>query len=291
MVIPPDGVSVACDWNTTDSVTYTWTNLTEDGDADGGDYRISSASNPTPVGAKTRNTVTATASAGTSRGLGLSIAPVGKSVKQVTGGLRLRATANAVIAASVTFSGQPAALNLAQEGSFKYVCAIWLDADTTISSVTVGGQALTRIGQARNTAASPDMTVEFWAIDVVNGSPTGNVVVNFAGAISTTLLLETYQFYGVGSVGTPQSVTGNATGAALAVTVEENGFILAATIRQTEAQTTTWTGVEEHGDAAFSSLAASSAQRPLCDREINRTIQAVGSASGQYATLAIAFNP
>ena len=160
----------------------------------------------------------------------------------------------------------------------------------------VYGNAMTSLGSVVNTAASPDLICHFFHIDVTQaGGASGSIVVT----ASTTITLSParfvkWAFYGVGSISAVQSAQGNATGAAVNIDVSEGGTILALHSRTTDTQTVTWTGVENLVDVSTGSvtvLRTAAAQHSYSDAETGRTVQATGSASGQYATLAIALNP
>ena len=186
--------------------------------------------------------------------------------------------------------------DISTRGTFKLVMAFVLEANVTISSVTVGGSPASRLGQIVNTTASPDLVLEVWTIDVTAGSPSGTIAVTLSGNITSSVFLVRHQLYNVRSVGAAQTVSGDATGAAVNVDTLSGSYLVAYHIRAAQGQTVTWTGVDETTDfdltiSALPFARFSCGERAACDAETGRTVQAVGSASGQYATLAMAFHP
>lgn len=278
--VPDRGAGVVFAYNGTDTATFTFNGgVTEDLDIDGGDMRAGSAS----ISTAGRISSTVVGSAGVVIPISVGLRPLDD--KGVGGGFNC--FAGRLSADPITVDSFP---NNVSRGSCKIVIGIQIETDQTIVGVTIGGQALTRIAQVTNTAASPDLHAEFWSIDIVNGSPTGNVIIDFSAAPGPSVTMSKWYFYGINSLGTPQSVTGNGTGNAVSVDVKKGGVILALSMHPA-AETTAWTGVAQVVDFATVDYASSIAQRLMCDEETGRVVQAVGSASGQYATLAMAFNP
>jgi hypothetical protein len=279
--VPVNGAGVVFAYNGTDTATFTFNGgVTENLDIDGGDMRAGCAS----ISTAGRIASTVVGSAGSVIPIAVGIRPIYD--KNVGGGFSHYAGRSS--ADPLTIDAFP---NNVSRGSCKLVVGIQTESDVTILGVTIGGQPFTRIGQALNSAASPDLHAEFWIIDLVGGSPTGNVIVDFSAAPGVSTIVSKYFLYGVNSIGTAQSVTGNGTGNALAVDVSKGGVILALHIRAGNTETTVWTGAAQFVDVDSGAFAYSLAQRLMCDAETGRVIQAVGSASGQYATLAMAFNP
>jgi hypothetical protein len=279
--VPEKGAGVVFAYNGTDTATFTFNGgVTEDLDIDGGDMRAGCAS--TTTSGRIASTVVTTA--GNVIPLAVGIRPLDD--KSVGGGFSHYA--GRLSADPLTIDAFP---NNVSRGSCKLVVGVMTESDVTIVGITVGGQSLTRIGQALNSGASPDLHAEFWAIDLVGGSPTGNVIIDFSAAPGVSTIVSKWFLYGVNTIGPAQGVTGSGTGNALAVDVSKGGVILALHIRAGNTETTVWTGAAQFVDVDSGAFAYSLAQRLMCDAETGRVIQAVGSASGQYATLAMAFNP
>jgi len=284
-----DGLGLAGAFNITDTATFTWTNITEDADADVGTYRLSSAHDLTPAVADTYASITAATSSGVCQAAYVSVNPQQLS-GIIRGGQYFTRDAGIAGTTSTYPAGTPAA-NHTGAGSFKLVVFVGVESDTDISSVTYDGVAMTQIGSVANTGASPDIRIKAFATDITQADPDNNIVVNMAASVSTTLFVRFWRLYGVGSVGAAGSQQGNAAGASFTVDVNQGGLIIGMTVRGTDTQTTTWTGVTEMSDYDAGPAAVSMASQYNCAAETGRTIQATGSASGQYATLAIPFNP
>lgn len=289
LTIPIGGVAVAASMNPTDTATFTWNGgFTENVDADAGDFRESAASIVTPATAIQRLISTVTVSADFHYKNMLGIPP------KVRPYVRGRCTSfnGSFEVDPMTVESFTIASVSTGRGNYKFIFTVLGNADQTITSVTYGGSAMTQIGLIRNTGPSPDVFIQVFAIDVVAGSPTGDVVIDWSAVPDGFMSYSAHALYGVGSVGTVASTSGNATGAAVSVNVSEGGCILAWHVRFDESQTITWTGVDEVDDrsAAFTARVGL-AERYICTAESGRSVQAVGSASGQYATLAIPFNP
>jgi hypothetical protein len=70
-------------------------------------------------------------------------------------------------------------------------------------------------------------------------------------------------------------------------------MIMAAHLRADEPQAARWTGLQKRRDMmqpSDTNMRLGIADRFLCEAETGRVIQVTGSASGQYCTLAVAFN-
>jgi hypothetical protein len=277
--------------DTTDTVTFSWASLTEDVDQDGGDSRIGSAKNGTPAGSATSLSETITISSSTLAAcMLLAILPT--NVVGVTGGL---IAASSVASAGTTWTNT-SFTDFTGLGDFKLVVGVMASGNVTITGATFNGNAMTSLGSIVNTGSSPDLICHFFHIDVTQaGGASGNIVVtSSASTPSSPARIAKWAFYGVGSISAVQSAQGNATGAAVNIDVADGGTILAIHTRLTDTQTVTWTGAQECQDNSTGSLVfirSSIAQYSYAAAETGRAIQATGSASGQYATLAIALNP
>jgi len=291
----PGSLVLAASMCTPDTATFTWSGLTEDTDADAGAYRSTSARLAAPTSGKTRLIATARPSVIDYVGDPVAVAVHPKIAPPAVAGGFVGGDFNYFFQSTTLTLTQPIPTTKAGHGSFKCVLALFFESDVAITGITLGGSAMTRIGQARNTAAAPDLTLEFWTIDIVNGAPSGNVVVTCSPAnTGDELWAEFYHLYGVGSVGAAQATTGNGTSSQVAVNVAEGGMILAAHLRADETQTTSWTGLQKRRDMTSPSdanMRLGIADRFLCEAETGRLIQVTGSASGQFCTLAIPFNP
>ncbi len=284
----------------TDTITATWSGLTEDRDADAGDHAISIASKTTAAAGKTDLAVTMTPSASSiCRAAGLALHKTGSRLR---GGFRCanHSTIIAVGATSVTIAnatlGNKRLTDYTGLGSFKLLLFIGIEANCTITGVTFNGNAMTSVGSVTNTGASPDLTMAVFSIDVTQGAPSGDIVVSFSASITGTLNITPACMYNVSSVGTPATATANAASAGVTLTVTDGNHILAAHIRSTDTQTITWTGVNKCNVEGLTSAggitanAWSAADWPDANAETNRAITPTGSASGQCATIAVALS-
>lgn len=297
LVMSEGGLALLVTENQTDTATHTINGgLTKDLDIDGGDMRAVSGSLVTPATAVTRITSTVVASAGFSPNF---LSPIGirrlddKGVGVSPHGF-IGGTGIVFGTPQTELASDPGGPDMTGCGTFKIVLMIVMRSAATINSITINGVAFTRISQTRNTNASPALTAEIWVAEVANDVPSGNIVYTFSADPGQYICVQRFHLYDVQSVGTPQTVQGNATGAALAVSVSKGGVILASTIRDNQASTVTWTGVTEKCEFNVTTAPAftwGGGDRFMCDDEVNRTVQAVGSVSGQYCTMAIAFNP
>lgn len=291
---PIGGVTAGSVMNTTDTVTFTWTGpLTERTDADAGDMRLSSADSLTAAASEVRSTAVATGTGGTGR-MGGAITAVPVSHTGVRGGMIAR-TSIAVTGATVTFAASMVETNHTNAGSFKLLFVFACEVDTiTPNSVTYNGSAMTLVGSVVNTGASPDIKIYAYAIDVTQVAPNGAVVVTWSATMGTgaTFDYSLTRLYGVNSVGTAGTSQGNGTTASTTVNVSAGGLILGFQIRSTAADNTnTWTGLDEISDQDVSGFGMTVASRWQCAAETARAISCLNSASGQYAMLAIPFNP
>jgi hypothetical protein len=286
--IPLGGSTMAAAFNADDTLTFTWTGVTEDADADVGTFRLSSAHTTSPA-AETRDTVTATASGGVAR------AALASAIRAdhvgVTGG-KVISTNLTNVATSSFGTNTPTLTNHEGAGSFKLVALVEYENNVSITGATFDGVAMTLLGSVINTGVSPNLRIYAFGIDVTQADASGTLTFTLSGSTTDTFAISLYRLYGVGSVGTPGSVQATTgTGASFTVNVSQGGFILGAHIRATDTQTTTWTGLEETVDVDNGAYAKSEAHRWNCAAETGRTIQAVGNATGAHATLAIPFNP
>jgi hypothetical protein len=285
--LPKDAIFVGAVENTTDTVTTAWSGAPEDVDADVGDFAFSAA-HSAPATAKTTLAVTATVSAAnTSPFTGLTILPPGEKVR---GGFRKLSSAS-FLGTSATFTSA-SITDYTGLGSFKLIAVAAFEANASIAGISFNGNAMTQIGQIVNTGASPDLALGIFAIDVTPAAPSGNIVVTASANILGALcFLSTFCFYDVGSIGLAQSAQGSATGATVNVDVAEGGAIIAAHFRADQTQTISWSGVQELYEVASTAANFGIADWAHADAEVGRAVQATGSASGQYATIAVALNP
>lgn len=286
--IPARGQALADIVVLTDTLSLTWTDLTERSDADVGAYRLSAASTASAVVSPTDIANSITISGSDSHGItGLSIPPTDIVL---SGGIRRVTPVGAVnfTATAASFS------SYADMGNFKLVVFVMLEENTTITGMTFNGAAMTLIGSSINTAAATDLLIYAFAIDVTTAAPTGSLVATSSVNINgRPVVFAIHQIYGVGNIGTPQGVTGNGLGNAVNVDVANGGMILGAHIRQGITATVAWTGAIENSDGRPGSTpyVISTAGYPYAAAQTGRTIQPVGSVSEEYATLAIPFNP
>ncbi len=281
--IPKDSLLVATSMHVTDTVTYTWTgDVAERVDQDGGLLRVSNADNLTPAVASGDKTITATATASGIMGLLYkSILPNKNLLSTLR---RSRNILNPSGGNSVSITG----LDDSNLTDFKMLVFIAWEFAAGISTVTWVGAAMSLV----HTISVAGASLSVWQIDVTDVNDIGNLVVTFNTTGTGTVSIIRYFCYNVGSIGAIDSdAATTGTGNALAVTVSEGGTILAEHIRGTDTQTITWTGAFEIRDEDEGDFRLGQAYYPHAAAETNRTIQAVGSGSGPWATLALALNP
>lgn len=282
--VPVGASVVAAAMFPTDTVTATWAGVTEDADADVGASRNTSGHTTDQVTAS-NTTISVTPSASTTIHASSLVIP--KNEPKLRGGVR-RYSTTTFNTTTATFSTGTDYTGL---GNFKLVCGIAIEANVTVSSVTFNGNAMTQIASVVYTTPSPDIVLYFYAIDVTQAGPSGSIVITASASITGfNAALTAWHIYNFNSFGTPQSTTGNGTGSAVSVDVTENGMILAIHCRATETQTITWTGVHELVDdsVGLSNLFSyGSADYAHAAAETGRSVQAVGSASGEHATLVL----
>lgn len=293
---PKDSFIVGAGLINTDSVTATWSVLTEVTDIDAGSYRnIAAIGGPTLSPFESIISVTPSVSDGVTFSL-LSVLKKSTSLSTALScSVRSAPMANLFVATTTstfTVAARPNALNFTGLGSFTLYALLSVESDITVSGVTFNGNAMSLVGSAANTAASPDLRTYAYKIAVTQASPSGNLVVTYSSSASGSVGVTLVRVYGGGTDQTIQSISGNAIGAAVNVTVAEGGVILAVTARATDTQVVTWSGVMDPDTAIDAgSHAHSTAMRPYCGAEAGRAVQASGDASGQYVTMAFAINP
>lgn len=293
LVIPERGVAAGTGMATGDTVTHTWnTPLTETSDADFGDYRGTTATLVTPQTAVSRTRNNMTASSGSAHAVAIGICPMNPQF--VRGGSLLAFTVGTGDPQTITQAVALQTINTGM-GFPKLILAVMAESDTTVNGVSINGVSMNRIAQVINSGSTPDIWIDVFELDLTANTIGQTITIDFTGAMANAPMVARFHLYGVGSIGTPKNASGNATGAAVTggVDVARGGAILAFSIRETAGQTITWTGVDEENqvNSVAATLQVGYAQRYLCDAETGRTVQAVGSASGQYVTLAIPFNP
>lgn len=289
VTIPVGGVAIGAAFGSTDTGTFTWSGiLSEDVDVDAGDYRISSASSLTPQTSIQRTASTIANTVNTPLTAVLGICPIGSSF--VRGGSTIwRGLASAD---PTTSAPNLTSSDSTNRGNYKFLVVVATESDSTIMGITFGAGAMTQIASVRNTTATPDLQIEVWAIDIVESNFNGSISIDWSSAPGSTTVIRTYDLYGVGSVGTPQSITGNGTGDAVAVDVAEGGCILGFHMRGGFFSGAAWVGLDERTDLAFdSTFVTTSAERFICSAETGRSVQATGLSAEEYATLVIPFNP
>lgn len=268
----------------TDTVSLSWSSFSEVVDTDAGGQRLGAATGPT-ISAIPGTDIAETVTASGTSTLALLIIAI-----PPPGALAFRWLQNELpTAAGTTYQVVPS-LQLHGMGTVKLVMLTEVEADSLPLGASYAGVAFSLLAEALNTGASPDLSCRILALDVdTAATPEGEVLVT-----GLSLLIPfSYSLFVLKNcrTGDAQTVTGNATGAALAVDVENNGIILANHARATDTQTVTWTGVTEIRDQDAGPYRRSQAFANFLAAEQNRTVQAVGSASGQYATAAVSFNP
>lgn len=286
--IPARGVASMGVFVGTDTSTLTFSGMTEDADLDAGDFRLGAGSVVTPQAAINRLTGSVTSSASNALLVALGILPT--DVRGVRGpcgrGSNITSADPTVVPNSVAGTANTG------KGTFKLILTIMCETDSDVNGVTVNGVAMTRIGQVVNTTPSPDLLIEVWSLDIVDGSPSGDISIDWTAAPGVSVRVHLFRLYGVGAVGTAQTTSGNGTGNAVSVDTAPGGLILGFHIRAAPLDTVSWTGIDEADEVnVASAYKAGYGIRAFCDAETGRSVQPASGSSGEYATLAIAFNP
>lgn len=293
--IPGLAMAIGSSMSETDTQTSTWSGgLTEVYDQDAGDYALSGAiaAAPTaPMQGFSMNSLLDTISgAGVQAGLALAVGPMGRRVE---GGIR-RSTAitSGFSDSSVTTSSRY--FNFTGLGDFKLILTFVYQGDPTVTSVTHNGVAMNVIGHVVNAAASPDLHVYAYQLDITQAAPSGSLVINFSGALpaTTSIGYNIYCMYNVGSISAAVGGTSAvAIGAALALDVSQGGSFIADHVHDTAGDSVTWTGADINVDISSSQVRRSTAYKCHNNAELARPIQATASGAAQNATMAFALNP
>lgn len=166
---------------------------------------------------------------------------------------------------------------------------VQLEENTTISDVTYGGVSMTRIAQANNTSASPDLIHELWQLD--NVTALGDITVTFGGSITADLFCNTA--YVKGTVGTPVTATGNSTGTTSNVAVQDKGAVLCAHMRSDSGQSVTPTGVSEFYDTGSANSEYRNAYGGLngLDADASYSVGFAAGSSSQWSQIAVPIGP
>lgn len=282
--VPRGSIALGAVFAASDTVTLSWSSMSEVVDADAGTCRIGAATRSIETTSPGTDLVeTVTASGSTNLEFILLIIPP-KGTPAIRQQIR-----NTGVAAGSTVTIE-SSLQLHNMGTVKLVMILEVEADGISYGASYAGVAFNVMASVTNTGASPDLDLRILELDVdTDATPEGALLITGISA----LLPYSYHLYVLKNVrnGDAQTTSGNATGAALAVDVENGGIIIAAHIRASDSQTVTWTGVTEIRDTDAGNWRASNGFANALVAEQNRTVQAVGSASGQYATAAVSFNP
>lgn len=286
--IPRDGLAIACAMSLTDTHTFTWSSLTEVFEGDVGDCAMAAAvrtTNATEIpGTDLTETVTVSASA-TVAAFVLTVAPAGGAI----GGRIVQEVSDTGIGPTHTITAGRNRYDNMGVGRLIFVTEV--EADSLPLTVTYDGVSMNLITSILNTGAAPDLELRIFELEVdLTATPDGSFVIS-GTSLGIPFHWSSWVLFNASRVGDFQTVQGNATGAALALDVENGGFIIGTTIRSTDTQTVTWTGINERRDTDFGPGRVAYGWRAQNAAEQNRVVQAVGSGSGQYATLAVAFNP
>lgn len=269
----------------TDTITTTYTNLTENFDADIGPF--AAASGQTTPGSSQDLSVTTTISAGsTSETVLLGCQPVARV--GVKGGIK---DVSAPTVASSAANLSATVFDLTGQGSGTLIVGIAVEGAATVTGVTWGGNVMTARGSIANTGAAPDMQLTFWSIPFTQAAPSGALVATMSGSGNDGLPAGVVQFvlYDIGSFGTAASAQGNAVGAAVNYTGTADGTSLCIAIRATSGLTITWTGALDLGSFSLGAYSLGIAIKQH-DTAGAQSITA-SSTSGQYATLVLPVNP
>lgn len=282
----------------TDTVTFTWTGgVTEVQDTDAGSNRISGAVGA-PLTSADRNFEAVTPTISASGVLLATAMPILRRDTMLSmawfpasnGPISVTTVVGNTITLSSAFY-----LNFAGLGKFRLYTTIGWENDITITGVTLGGNAMTLLGSAINTAASPDLGLATYYYDVdsaVLGS--GDIVVTFSGA-PTRASFWTYRAY-IATDNLNQinqvtaSNTANAAAVAANIAVGNNGHILAFHMRADNTQTVTWSNVTEREDFNSTNYRTCSADALFVDANASLAVTATGSASGQCVLLVHSFS-
>ena len=282
--VPRDSIVLGVAFAASDTVTLSWSSFSEVVDTDAGTCRIGAATRSIETTSPGTDLVETLTSSGSTTLAILLIVIQPKGTPAV----------RAMIRGSGIASGSTVAIEtefqLHHQGTVKLVMILEIEADGLSYGASYAGVAFNVMASVTNTGASPDLDLRILELDVdTDATPEGSL------ELTGTIALGPYSYalYVLKNVrnGDAQTTSGNATGAALAVDVENGGIIIASHIRATDSQTVTWTGVSEVRDSDVGNWRASNGFANALAAEQNRTVQAVGSASGQYATAAVSFNP
>lgn len=288
---PATGGAVAASSKTNLTAGITWTGLTEDGEVNSAEATIGAASSDS-VGFNAGLSVNATT------GASQNFAQSGMSIADTANpGIQISHT---VVSLALTFAAQTT-----QSGSYidqpfwrhgsgtghKLWVAVMAELDVSPTGVTADGNAMSLEASVANTTASPDLRVDLYSVDwPIANSEDPVLAVTYGANQTATIRLVAFLTCNVTATFDEQSVTGNATGAAVSLDIEQDAdCAIAFHMRATNTQTVTWTGLTEILDLDGTAYRASAAAENFLAAETDRTVQAVGSASGQYATLAVSF--
>jgi hypothetical protein len=225
---PLGSIIIGGGYGATDTTAFTWSGLTENFDADIGDYRLSSAVDLTPAAALTARSISANPPT-TPTLINLGIMPLGVT-GQIRGGFE---GWSAATGSASTFTFATTMVNNFNElGNPELVIAVTTEANVTISGVTHNGVAMTSRGSVVNTGATPDLIVHFFSISLTNGAASGNIVVTASASVAGIICnIGVWTLYGVNSYGTLVSNQGApGTGATTSPVVNAGGAALFACI-------------------------------------------------------------
>jgi len=192
---------------------------------------------------------------------------------------------------SITIDGDMSTLfgDLATGDSMTVLIFVTLQENTTISGITYGGVSMTRIAQANNTSASPDLIHECWQLD--NVAALGDDVVTFAGSITADINVNTA--YVQGSVGTPDTSTGNSTGANATVSVADKGAVVCSHMRADHTQLPSPTGVTSifTFGSTNDEYSAALGMRNGLDADASYSVGFSDGSSGQWSQIVVPIDP
>lgn len=170
-----------------------------------------------------------------------------------------------------------------------FVLSFELDVDLASVDVLTTGSVLiataTRIAQARNVVASPNLCAEIWYADL----PTETVVtlgLTMTGLVGgfPTGRCSVYRATGVTNIAADSDAqTSNTAALTSIVDVGDDGFVIAGHARAIDTQTVTWAGVTENDDTDAGALRHSAASAAFVAGQTGLNVTGTGSAAGECA--------
>lgn len=163
------------------------------------------------------------------------------------------------------------------------------NANTTVSSATIGGVAATLAVNTNNTSSGSSLCCIAYAVVPTNTSQSISITL---GSSKNYMSISYYSVTGVSNTTHLSAVSSNGSGTSLSVTTvnsQANGVLIAATQAHDNPVSTTWTaGLTEDTDGVYSSVSILSSARLLATSTENpKTVTATYAASATSAVLGV----